>query len=162
MIRPNKILLIKKNFIEFSFDEDDDSDEDIIPDFKKFKSLNSAEQYYLADLYNWDDGPVVLHWIVDSPKCDKGTACIIFWRAEPDYYFDYTADTIDEYEKGIWDLLQKIIIRFKADNFAQSKYEFIPVKEGYKTNWPTAVDIWEIPSDLKNGIKGKKPFSFGL
>jgi len=59
-------------------------------------------------------------------------------------------------------LLQKIITRFKADNFAQSKYEFLPVKEGYKTDWPAAVDIWGIPSDLKNGIKGKKPFSLGL
>ena len=162
MIRPHKILLIKKNFIEFSFDDEADSDDEFIPDFEKFQSLNSAEQYYLADIYNWDDGPIVLQWIVESPKCDKGTACMIFWRAEPGYYFDFSADTIGEYQKGVWDLLQKIITRFKANDFVQSKYEFLPDKEGFRTDWETAVGIWEIPQDLKDGIKGKKPSTYGF
>ena len=126
MIRPNKILMIKKNFIEFSFDVDLENEEETIPDFKKFKTLNSAEQYYLADNYNWDDGPKVLQWIVDSSNCDKGTACLIFWRAEPDYYFDYTSNTVDEYEKDIWLLLQSIItfckiIFFKSLNYTLQK-----------------------------------------
>jgi len=162
IVRPNKILLIKKNFIEFSFDGDFENDEETIPDFDKFKSLNSAEQYFLADNYNWDDGAIVLKWIVESQKCDKGTACMIFWRAEPDYYFGFTADTIDEYEKDVWELLQKIVERFKADDFSQSKFGFIPTKEGYKTDWQTELDIWELPTELKDGINGKKPFAFGL
>lgn len=49
IIRPNKILLIKRNFIEFSFDKDDDKEDENIPDPKKFQTLNSAEQFYLAD-----------------------------------------------------------------------------------------------------------------
>ncbi len=61
IIRPHKILLIKKNFFEFSFDDDIENDEETIPDFKKFQTLNSAEQYYLADNYNWDDGTIVLN-----------------------------------------------------------------------------------------------------
>ena len=162
MIRPNKILMIKKNFIEFSFDDDLENEEETIPDFKKFKTLNSAEQFYLADNYNWDDGPKVLQWIVDSSNCDKGTACLIFWRAEPDYYFDYTSNTVDEYEKDIWLLLQSIIKRFKKNNFTKGDFEFIPTQEGYKTDWPIKYDIWNIPEELKTGIHGKKPFSFGL
>jgi len=162
IVRPHKILMIKKNFIEFSFDDDIENDEEIIPDFDKFKTLNSAEQYYLADNYNWDDGPIVLQWIIDSSRCDKGTACKIFWNAEPDYYYDFTAETIDEYEKDIWNLLQSILQRFKEDNFKTSRFEFIPADEGYKTDWPTKFDIWEIPTELKNGIKGKKPFGFGF
>ncbi|WP_327018095.1 DUF4274 domain-containing protein [Croceibacter atlanticus] len=159
IVRPHKVFLINKNFIEFSFNE---SAEDIIPDFSKFKSLNSAEQFYLADRYNWDDGAFVLQWIIDSPKCDKGTACKIFWSAEPDYYFDYTENTIDESEKDIWLLLQSILKRFHSNNFKTNKFQFIPSQEGYKTSWPIKLDIWKIPKELKNGIKGKKPFSFGL
>jgi len=162
IIRPNKILIIKKNFIEFTIDDDLENNEETIPDFKNFETLNSAEQYYLADNYNWDDGPIVLQWIIDSSKCDKGTACMIFWRAEPDYFFDYTSDTIDKYEKDIWLLLQSIIKRFQKDNFAKSSFGFIPSQEGYKTDWPIKYDIWNIPEELKIGIKGKKPFSFGL
>ena len=160
--RPHKILLIKKNFIEFSFNEDEDNDVEIIPDFEKFKTLNSAEQYFLADNYNWDDGPIVLDWIIDSPKCDKGTALLIFWRAEPDFYFEYTADNIEEYEKPVWDLLQKILKKFKENGFKQSKYKFDPTAEGYKTDWKTELDIWEIPEELKIATKGKKPLNFGL
>tara|TARA_R110001583_G_scaffold27453_4_gene98137 strand:+ start:2914 stop:3408 length:495 start_codon:yes stop_codon:yes gene_type:complete len=162
IIRPHKILLIKKHFFEFSFNDDIDNDEETIPDLEKFKSLNSAEQYYLADIYNWDDGPIVLQWIIDSPKCDKGTACKIFWSAEPDYFYDFTAETIDEYEKDVWNLLQSILKRFKANDFAKSRFKFMPTEEGYKTDWPTKFDIWEIPAELKNGVNGKKPFGLGL
>lgn len=154
--------MIKNNFIEFSFDDDIENDEETIPDYDKFKTLNSAEQYYLADNYNWDDGPIVLQWIIDSPKCDKGTACKIFWSAEPDYYYDFTAETIGQYEKDIWNLLQSILKRFKDDNFKTSRFQFIPADEGYKTDWTTKYDIWEIPTELKNGINGKKPFGFGF
>ena len=158
IVRPHKVLLIKNHFIEFSFDEE----EDVLPDFDKFKSLNSAEQYYLAENYNWDDGVIVLKWIVESSKCDKGTACMIFWRAEPDYYFDFTADNVDEYERDVWELLQLMLAKFKANSFSRSRFEFIPAKEGYRTDWPTALDIWELPKELKDGVQGKRPFSFGL
>ena len=162
IIRPFKISLIKKNFIEFSFKEDEDKNEEIIPDFEKFKTLNSAEQYYLAENYNWDDGTIVLEWIIDSPKCDKGTASLIFWKAEPDFYFDYNAKTIEEYERPIWNLLQKIVKKFKENGFTNSQFKFDPVAEGYKTDWETELDIWEIPSELKTTTKGKKPFGFGF
>ena len=162
IIRPHKILLIRKNFIEFSFNENEDDEVEIIPDFEKFKTLNSAEQYFLADNYNWDDGIIVLDWIIDSPKCDKGTASLIFWRAEPDFYFDYTADTIEDYEKPVWNLLQKIVEKFKKNGFKNSKLKFDPIEEGYKTDWKTKLDIWEIPAELKITTKGKKPFGFGL
>lgn len=158
IIRPHKILLIKKNFIEFSINED----EEIIPDFEKFKTLNSAEQYFLADSYNWDDGPIVLDWIIDSPKCDQGTASLIFWRAEPDFYFDYTAETIVDYEKPVWNLLQKIVKKFKENGFTKNRLKFDPILEGYKTDWKTELDVWEIPKELKTATKGKKPFRFGL
>jgi len=162
IIRPHKILLIKKNFIEFSFNEDENNDVEIIPDFEKFKTLNSAEQYFLADNYNWDDGTIVLNWIVDSVKCDKGTASLIFWKAEPDFYFNYTSETIEDYEKPVWDLLQKIVRKFKENGFKKSKLKFDPIAEGYKTDWETELDIWEIPTELKTVTKGRKPFGFGF
>ncbi len=162
IIRPHKILLIKKNFIEFSFNKNEDDMEEVIPDFEKFKTLNSAEQYYLADNYNWDDGITVLNWIIDSSKCDKGTASLIFWKAEPDFYFDYTAETIEDYEKPVWDLLQKIVKNFKENNFKNSKLKFDPIAEGYKTDWETKLNIWDIPTELKVGTKGRVPFRYGF
>ena len=158
MILPHRVNFIKKHFYEFSFDE---NDEIVEPDFEKFKTLNSAEQYFLASVYNWDDGAEVLDWIVKSEICDKGTAARIFWTAEPDYYFDYTEDTIDEWGKDVFHLLKNILERFKNDDFISSKWKFNPVEEGYQVDWPSAKGEWELPRDLKEGVKGKKPIVIG-
>ena len=159
MILPHRVNFIKKNFFEFSFDED--TEEEIQPDFDKFKSLSAKEQYYLASIYNWDDGAQVLKWIIESAYCDKGTATRIFWMTEPDYYFDYTSETIDEYERETFELLQMIIKRFKEGSFKTSKYKFLPEEEGYQTEWPNATGIWELPDELKKGNKGFKPLVIG-
>jgi hypothetical protein len=151
IILPHRKKLIENNFFEFSFNNG--NDDEIKPDFEIFKSLNSFEQYYLAEIYNWDDGVVVLEWIIDSPKCDKGTASNIFWSAEPDYYFDFTNETIDEYEKDIFDLLQKILRKFNNDEFKKSKIKFDPIKSGYRIDWKIEHKIWEFTDELKKSNK---------
>src|SRR6478735_2078171 len=102
IILPSKEKFIQDNFIEFSFNN---SEEDFLPDYNLFKKLNSTDQFYLAQNYNWDDGVEVLKWIIESKKCDKGTASLIFWSAEPDYYFEKSHDEIAEYEKDTFLLL---------------------------------------------------------
>ena len=159
MILPYRVKFIKKHFFEFSFNKE--TEEEIKPDFEKFETLSSAEQYHLSSIYNWDDGAQVLKWIIESDKCDKGTATLIFWMAEPDYYFDFTDETIEEFEKEVFDLLKKIVGRFKSDNFKTSKFGFVPNKEGYKTEWKNAIGMWELPNSLKEGNKGSKPIVLG-
>ncbi|RAK65854.1 DUF4274 domain-containing protein [Hymenobacter edaphi] len=62
----------------------------MIPDLARFQQLRSAaELHYLADAYNWDDGVTVLDWVINSPTCDYGTALLIFWRAQPDFYTEF-------------------------------------------------------------------------
>lgn len=160
IISPKRVKFIRDNFFEFSF-VDEDSDEEVIPDFEAFQTLSSAEQYFLATEYNWDDGTVVLNWIIDSQICDKGTAIMIFWMADPDYYFDYTEEIIDDWAKDVWKLLQKIIKKIYNGEFTKSTYGFNPTKNGYKTEWESAIGIWKLPNDLKNGNKGMKPIAIG-
>ena len=159
IILPGRVKLIKKHFFEFSFESSEE--EDPIPDFEIFKDLSSAEQYYLASIYNWDDGITVLNWIIDSPKCDKGTATMIFWMAEPDYYFDFIEDTVDDWALDVWKLLQKIITKMNNNEFNASKYGFNPVKNGYRIDWETTTGIWKLPDDLIKGTSGMKPIAFG-
>lgn len=64
IVKPNRENFIKENFFELSF-------KDKKPEFEKFKTLNSTELHYLADIYNWDDDIEVLFWIINSDKCDK-------------------------------------------------------------------------------------------
>ena len=155
MIPTERVQLIKDNFIEFSFESIDG--EEITPDFEVFQGLSSAEQYYLASIYNWDDGTTVLDWIIDSPKCDRGTAIMIFWMAEPDYYFDFTLETIDDWAKDVWLLLQKIISKMRNEAFTTSNFGFSPAENGYQTNWDSANGIWELPDALVKGTTGPQP-----
>ncbi|MEM8969560.1 MAG: DUF4274 domain-containing protein [Bacteroidota bacterium] len=155
IILPSKERLIEKHFLEYSF-----SDDDTKPNFDVFKKLNSFDQYYLASIFNWDDGIEVLNWIIDSPKCDSGTACMIFWQAEPDYYADHTIDTIDEINKDVFELLQKIVERFKTNGFKWNLLKFDLLDNGYDTTTISSKhDIWELPEKLKNGTKGFVPIS---
>ena len=149
IILPHREKFINKNFFELSFKE-----EKTEPNFDIFKTLNSYEQFYLAETYNWDDGIKVLKWIVESPICDKGTASLIFWSAEPDFYFDYTEETIADYEKDTFELLQIILNKFKNSEFKKSKTKFDPTLHGNKTDWKTELDIWEIPNELRKPING--------
>ena len=120
IIPPHRVKSIKKHFFEFSFNE---NDEEVEPDFNKFIYLSSTEQYYLASIYNWDDGVKVLQWIIDSDKCDKGTAIRIFWMAEPDYYFDYNSETIDKYEKEVCFCCTKFLEeKYNGDSWAAWKF----------------------------------------
>ncbi|WBU90809.1 DUF4274 domain-containing protein [Cellulophaga omnivescoria] len=155
IVTPSKEKLIIENFIEYSFDNDN---YEFTPDFEIFKKLNSTDQYFLAENYNWDDGIEVLNWIINSPKCDKGTATLIFWRAEPRDYTEFNAENVGESEKEVFDLLQNIISKIKSRVFKKSRFEFIPSEYDvaqYKSNF----DIWNLPNELKTGNKGILPIS---
>ncbi|KPM30486.1 Hypothetical protein I595_3307 [Croceitalea dokdonensis DOKDO 023] len=159
IVTPSKERLIKENFIEYSFENED---YDFKPNFGIFKKLNSSDQYYLAENFNWDDGIDVLNWIIESPKCDSGTACMIFWKAEPDYYAEYNAETIGESDKEVFDLLQKIISKFKSSGFRKNKLKFNLLENGYSSaDFDSEYSIWELPKELKNGTSGIIPISLG-
>lgn len=149
-VTKEQVRLIEENL--YSIEE-----ENYLPQKTIFESLNSEEQYYLADMYNWDEGVEIQNWVINSDKCDLGTAIMIFWRAEPDYYFDYNSDTIKSYQRDVWELLQSILKKVRNNEFVESQFEFIPIKEGYNVNWGSAKGIWELPEILRTGINGKKP-----
>ena len=112
----------------------------------------------LAENYNWDDGIEVLNWIINSPKCDLGTAILIFWESAPDYYAEYNIENIRESEKDTFDLLLKIIAKIKNREFKKSRFEFIP-SEYRVTEFKSEYDIWKLPNELKTGNKGISPIS---
>jgi hypothetical protein len=153
IILPTRERFIQDNFFELSF-------QDRRPDFRIFQSLSSTEQYYLADIYNWDDGTEILNWIIDSEKCDKGTAALIFWRAEPDFYINRTSQTIANYERDVFDLLKKIVSKFNSDSFKRGRLKFDPETKVDEIDWDKVYDEWgKIPTALKYPTKGIVPIS---
>ncbi|MBO2011415.1 DUF4274 domain-containing protein [Hymenobacter negativus] len=71
-ISQERANFLEANFFQFSFEERE-------PDRTLFDTITSpTELHYMAHIYNWDDGPEVLGWIIDSPYCDRGTSAMIF------------------------------------------------------------------------------------
>jgi hypothetical protein len=147
--------IINFNFFQFSFRSEDGEE---LPDKTIFDELSSEELHYLASIYNWDDGPTVLNWIVESPKCDLGTAIMIFWLAEPDYYFKYPIAPIEEIDLidlEVWQLLQLILEKIRKERFFMAEQEFSPIEAGYEANPMEAKGIWTLPAIVQNGISTK-------
>ena len=152
IVLPYKERFIQDNFIEFSFDKDD---ENYLPDFKLFEKLNSTDQYYLAQHYNWDDGIEVLKWIIESRKCDKGTASLIFWASEPDWYFEKFENEIPGYEKDTFLLLKRIVEKFNKKEFRKSNLKYDPTDRVNRIDWSKQNAEWNIPDEIKRPTKGR-------
>ncbi|MCI3937114.1 DUF4274 domain-containing protein [Chryseobacterium aahli] len=152
IVKPSRENFIKENFFELSFRDEN-------PNFEKFKSLSSTELHYLADIYNWDDGVEILFWIINSDKCDKGTALMIFWRATPDYYLEKNEDELEIYEKEVHQLLKKIIESFISNKFRKSRLKYNPADD-FDTDVQEILN-WNIPNEMINETSGFRPIYLG-
>lgn len=153
IVFPSREKYIKENFFELSFEEKR-------PDFEKFKSLNSAEMHYLVEIFNWDDGTEILNWIIDSDKCDSGTALMIFWRSSPDYYLG--KDRIEEYDNDIFKLLEKIIQRFKLKNFKKSNIKYNLAEDFDTEYYISEIEKWSLPQEMLKPTRGFRPMYLGI
>jgi hypothetical protein len=145
--------LIRKNFFQWSLRKPDN----YVPDKKLFNQLtHPAELHYLADIYNWDDGVLVLKWILDSALCSRSTANLLFWRSAPDYYlqFDLSGDECPSHNMTGFFVIKKILEKYENNNFCDVKIQFSPTKEIEKIL--TKEQKWKIPSGMYDKIRGIK------
>lgn len=159
IILPAREKFIQETFLDRAVTTEEG--ELIIPT-AEFQKLNTFEQYYLAQNYNWDYGVEILDLIIDSKNCDKGTALLIFWMSEPDFYFKYTLETIPSYESKVFLLLQKITKKFEYSSFNHAFLAFDPGEKLFEIDWSTVTGEWNIPASLKKPVHGVKPFSLSI
>ena len=150
-VSDDRLALLQANFFEFSF-------EGRQPDRAVFDTIvNPVEYHLIAGNYNWDDGAEVLTWIIESPLCDKGTALMIFWRAQPDFYTQFLSVEEADYEAEVYQLVRAIMSKWEAGFYQTSHIAYDPTAD------PMAGDIaahhpkekWSIPTYLKQPIVGE-------
>src|SRR5215207_4128317 len=74
------------------------------------QELNTPEKLHdFATHYNWDDGFEVPKWIINNPLCDRGTALMMYWHANPQYFCKYA--TRNEVPSMGWNLQHYDLIR---------------------------------------------------
>ncbi len=143
---------IETHFLEWSLNKPGD----FIPDKSLFENLcHPAELHYLAYIYNWDDGSLVLEWILESKLCTKSTANFLFWRAGPDYYLKCDLDdfnTCDSYNLDGFRVIRNVMEKYRLNNFSEYEIEFDPA--GEIESILTKEPRWEIPEDMYSFIPG--------
>ena len=87
-----------------------------------------------AEKFNWDAGATDLFAVIRNPKCDKGTALLVFWLSDPVSFFElYTnqeearsaAESGDDYYR----LLVEIQENYVAGFYVESDFYVDPEKE---------------------------------
>lgn len=154
VVTNEKRKFIERNFFEWSFKKS----EDFLPEKALFQKLDHpAELHYLAGIYNWDDGPVVLEWLLDSPLCTRATANLIFWRAAPDWYLRCDIDdelSCPDFNRDAFKVIRKIVQKYKDCAFSSYEIEFDPtneIEEVIEKN-----PRWSFPKGVYDTIKGIK------
>jgi len=142
---------IKDKFFEGSFRVDGDQKVDR-DDFDKLKS--SKELHYLASIFNWDDDKDILEWIINSPLCDRGTALLIFWRSQPDFYTRFDNEDEVDYERETFRLVRNIVKNFQDGFYKKARIRFNPQSDEFDVNCVDPKAKWEIPDEMKKGTMG--------
>src|SRR5690349_14309970 len=67
---------------------------------KLFRQITSPEELHqLAWNYNWDDGIEIPFWVIRQSFCDRGTALLLYWRASPRWFYQYSSrNEVKSYE----------------------------------------------------------------
>lgn len=151
-ISRRRARFIEAKFFQWSLYKPDDTP----PDAEAFSKLSHpAELHYLASIYNWDDGPKVLEWVVDSPMCSRSTANLIFWRSAPDYYLKFDLDTAEgsyPSEREVVSLLRKIVLKYREGSFSDLQIDFDPESE--IEDIMTEDPKWNYPDGVYDSIEG--------
>jgi len=151
IVSAERIALLQTHFFEFSFDGR-------APDRAFFEAISNPVEYHLiAASYNWDDEPEVLRWTVTSPLCNRATAQLIFWRAQPTFYTQFTSAEEADYEAEVYTLLRTIMQQWEAGTYSSTLIAYDPrtdsMAEGL--NYYDPQEKWAIPSYLRQPTVGE-------
>lgn len=68
-----------------------------------------------------------LHAVVTSPRCDLGTALMVYWTSRPGYYLRYASrDEVEGFERPGWDLVETIERRVREGRYTGRAIWFDP------------------------------------
>lgn len=65
-----------------------------------FTELSPVEWHQFVHNYNHDAGLEPLYFIANSPHCDMGTALLIYWHLNPEFYYrlaEYERSNVEDY-----------------------------------------------------------------
>jgi hypothetical protein len=141
---------------QIEFDENEDLGESKIIErqLESFHKLRSSEDlHYLMKSWNWDDGNNIPSLVLSHPKCDYGTALMIYWMCDPDYYLEREAkNNIPDFQQEDFELLKMIENRLLSNDFELERIQFDPASYASAREFENPL----IPDKLKEKSNGEE------
>jgi hypothetical protein len=103
-------------------------------EIKDLKKLKTPEELHLFIYYhNRDGGEFAYRWVIENTKCDKGTALMVYWRAEPVYFYEKYAQEkeVPEHALDIYQTIKEIEKRIQAGFYKNHIFKYDAISEGY-------------------------------
>ena len=97
--------------------------------------MSAPELHAFVEEMNWDGGGADrLLRVLAHPLCDRGTALMIYWRAQPTFYLAYQTRARVERELGRsavqdYDMLRRIERRFAKDGYGKARIPYDPADD---------------------------------
>jgi hypothetical protein len=143
---------------------DDVGSEALIFDWIKAQAPDAWHKYAIS--FNWDEGTEIARWIVDQPRCDRGTALYLYYAAQPDYYARYAS--LEEAhavfaDEEVVDLMTAICANWARGLYASYRYspgwvaeQRLPADVEQRLALAAAVP-WDVPDDMaRAGVEGEE------
>ncbi|MEQ1505421.1 MAG: DUF4274 domain-containing protein [Myxococcota bacterium] len=96
----------------------------------QIEEMDAFELHDLASAIGGRDPEEHLLRIVTAPRCDLGTALMVYWTGSPRWYLRYPSrEEVPPYELAGWDLLRAIERRVESGGFATAVVPFDPAND---------------------------------
>jgi hypothetical protein len=96
---------------------------------KPLAALKPAEWHQYVQHYNFDDGVEPFAWLVDQPTLDQGTALLLYWLLQPDYWHGLTAQAAAGQDEPAASLVTQLEQHFTGGFYTSARFAFDPAAE---------------------------------
>ncbi len=122
------------------------------------KNLNRTKRLYIRGRrYNWDFGHEGLYEILDDKDCDKGTALMLYWFSDPEWYTQYQDENeIPDYEKDNYNLIK--YIEQKYEHITKEIIIYVPKEDEQVSSHPSIQVKKTLPPVMYQETKGTLHF----
>lgn len=93
------------------------------------ETKDPEELHAFADTWNWDGGAGPLQDLLDNPACEAATALLVYWKAAPEFYRQFSdrdAVAAAKADVEMFDFLTAIEKRYVAGDFRTGLLSFDP------------------------------------
>jgi hypothetical protein len=92
------------------------------------EKMTPRQLHRYVEYYNWD-GPQAPMWrVIGHAKCDLGTALMVFWLCEPEFFHELLArgEKLEKYMIGGFKLMRSVMARVRRGQYRRAQFSFNP------------------------------------